>query len=461
MNIQALPVKKWEIILASLHFLYFAGCLIVLFSGYGGNLLFPGSILLIPASAVLFYRNPKFALFTSAVLLPPGVYFEDFIAIEEVSLPGFSLMMGSVIGTCASLLKKRPLSRQAVVALIILGIYFTIAGITTGFGSTSIIGLLSIGFMGLYALGILLPSLLLSRKAILQVILAYTISLIFTTLFLYIRTHPSVLNGMKPFFRDHLTLGLNLSICAAFVLSMLIQALKDRKPKLALLSGSLLIALTFLSFYGFCRFTWLGLTISALLVPAFFLRKWWAKLCYLGTISILVIVSTMFLRSSLEQEQSTPRLKRLRQLVYVEDDFSAEERIMRWELATRMIREKPITGHGQNYYSLNFASYLKGDEEKNKISYWFGFKDSAHNEFLRILAENGLLGLAAFLSFLIYITSIIAKPGRSTIYGTLLLTNILIFFLFNDAMIYAKAASVCWLAFALIIARPNGEKLLS
>ncbi len=82
------------------------------------------------------------------------------------------------------------------------------------------------------------------------------------------------------------------------------------------------------------------------------------------------------------------------------DQFSNEERLMRWELAVRMVKEKPIKGIGPGNYERKFKFYLNNAEEVEKISYWFGWDRAAHSEYLTHAAERGLPGLALYLLIL-------------------------------------------------------------
>ena len=62
-----------------------------------------------------------------------------------------------------------------------------------------------------------------------------------------------------------------------------------------------------------------------------------------------------------------------------------------WQTAWRMIQARPIFGHGLNTFMANYMSYVAGPTQGPAY---------AHNCFLQITAETGVLGLAAFLWFL-------------------------------------------------------------
>ena len=76
--------------------------------------------------------------------------------------------------------------------------------------------------------------------------------------------------------------------------------------------------------------------------------------------------------------------------------FSASEigkvdRWMIWQAALGMIRDRPILGHGVNTFMANYLKYWVGGEQQPRY---------AHNCYLQVAAETGLIGLLAFLALL-------------------------------------------------------------
>lgn len=72
-------------------------------------------------------------------------------------------------------------------------------------------------------------------------------------------------------------------------------------------------------------------------------------------------------------------------------DSGSRERAEMWTTAWRMILDRPIQGHGINTFMANYSRYASNPAQNPAY---------AHNCFLQITAETGLLGLAAFLIFL-------------------------------------------------------------
>ena len=78
------------------------------------------------------------------------------------------------------------------------------------------------------------------------------------------------------------------------------------------------------------------------------------------------------------------------------DNGAAESRIPLMNLAFRMIADNPILGVGSNNFSVVMNHYLTG-EFRSRDAFLF----IVHNKYLLIWAETGLVGLLAFLAFLV------------------------------------------------------------
>ena len=71
-------------------------------------------------------------------------------------------------------------------------------------------------------------------------------------------------------------------------------------------------------------------------------------------------------------------------------DGGARDRLSMWQAAWKMIQDRPILGHGLNTFMDNYLRYWVGGERQPRY---------AHNCYLQMWAETGLLGLAAFVWF--------------------------------------------------------------
>lgn len=84
------------------------------------------------------------------------------------------------------------------------------------------------------------------------------------------------------------------------------------------------------------------------------------------------------------------RQGRLGQLAAL-SDIGVQDRWAMWQAALGMIRDRPILGHGVNTFMANYLTYWVSGERQPRY---------AHNCYLQVAAETGLIGLAIFLILL-------------------------------------------------------------
>jgi len=84
-----------------------------------------------------------------------------------------------------------------------------------------------------------------------------------------------------------------------------------------------------------------------------------------------------------------------------EQDPSINTRLLMWRTTLQMIKEKPLLGSGIGTFEMNYldyqAEFLKSNPYYLKYS---GKAREAHNEYLQMWAELGLVGLGVFLSII-------------------------------------------------------------
>ncbi|MCB0537463.1 MAG: O-antigen ligase family protein [Bacteroidetes bacterium] len=137
-------------------------------------------------------------------------------------------------------------------------------------------------------------------------------------------------------------------------------------------------------------------------------------------------------------------------------DVSSMERIYRWLAAVEMIKEKPIVGFGpngfvenyKNFTFLKFRTWISTNEERSGV----------HNYFLMTATEQGLVGLALFLSliFTIFIWGEnlyhkTVKYKSLTMAVLVSFVAILINLFFSDMIEVDKTGSFFFLNIALLV----------
>ncbi len=81
-----------------------------------------------------------------------------------------------------------------------------------------------------------------------------------------------------------------------------------------------------------------------------------------------------------------------------------QQRIVMWRTAVRMIEDRPILGVGTGGFLDGYRPYMPA-------SGWQRFETGdPHNQFLKILGEQGIVGLAAFLFFILRVLTCPAPP---------------------------------------------------
>jgi tetratricopeptide (TPR) repeat protein len=76
-------------------------------------------------------------------------------------------------------------------------------------------------------------------------------------------------------------------------------------------------------------------------------------------------------------------------------DPAAQARLMMWKDTVAMIKDQPVLGHGPGSYRWLYDHY-----KSHKLHFWFRY---AHNEYLHILAEYGVVGFALLAGTAAYV----------------------------------------------------------
>ena len=87
-------------------------------------------------------------------------------------------------------------------------------------------------------------------------------------------------------------------------------------------------------------------------------------------------------------------------------DAGAKDRWFMWQAALRMIHDRPFLGHGLNTFMGNYLNYWVGGEHQPRY---------AHNCYLQMAAETGLIGLAAFLALLGLLVARMMRAARGAV----------------------------------------------
>lgn len=157
---------------------------------------------------------------------------------------------------------------------------------------------------------------------------------------------------------------------------LLTYALTFPPPRRRALYGWLLIVVAcFIKTEAFGA--WVGLALALVV-----LAVWQASVrrTVLTLLGVIVVGGVFFLRwvGNLQVVASLSEVGKI-------------DRWVMWQAAIGMIRDRPLLGHGLNTFMANYLDYWVGGEQAPRY---------AHNCYLQVAAETGLIGLGAFLVLL-------------------------------------------------------------
>ncbi len=134
---------------------------------------------------------------------------------------------------------------------------------------------------------------------------------------------------------------------------------------------------------------WLGLIIGCGAMGVVSRRLRWLGL---GLLMVVVLAAGVHLH----------RVGRLRASLSF-SDIGTTDRWAMWGAALGMIRDRPVLGHGVNTFMENYLTYWVGGERQPRY---------AHNCYLQVAAETGIVGLLLFLNLLYQLFRGIVRAAR-------------------------------------------------
>lgn len=160
---------------------------------------------------------------------------------------------------------------------------------------------------------------------------------------------------------------------------------------------ALLTLLSLAALYvSFSRGAWLGAAAAALVMVAFWPRRWSVGL---GLVSVALVSGWLLLEAGLVPASIAARLANVADFVNVTDvrgvnindaNFALVERLAHWQAAQNMIAAHPWLGVGLGNYAGAYPQYA--------LANWPFHLGHAHNIYLHTWAETGPVGLAAYVS---------------------------------------------------------------
>jgi len=263
----------------------------------------------------------------------------------------------------------------------------------------------------------------------------------------FIRGYAPVVNlGMvraTAAFKDSNLMGIYLSALSPLAFGTSLFVFKSRMRYFALL-------VSLVSLAGIAL-TYSRPTLLAALVSVFFLSITGRKKSVIILLISLTLLSPFLLPKSVKDWA--------REVGYNPIRFMCnDDRIAVYRNSWNMIKAHPLIGVGANTYMKNYKSYREAVEYRNIVTKDFMY---AHNNFIQMASEIGLLGLGIFIWLLFALFK-----GSLRIYGalkdaqlrwfSLSLTACVIAFLVNglteSSLYYSRVALIFWYLAALCLA---------
>jgi len=166
------------------------------------------------------------------------------------------------------------------------------------------------------------------------------------------------------------------------------------------------------------------------------------------------VISKIKGRISITQFTKSPSLKR---------------REATWKFTIMMIKDHPLLGSGIGTFKYNSLAYQAKffDQENNRSLYPYGVADKAHNEYIQLWTELGIVGLGIFIWFMFnyfnYAIKILKKTKDNYYQGIIIglmgaVTAVLVDGLFGFPLHLAATLVLFWLFIGLIISIKYSEQ---
>ena len=189
------------------------------------------------------------------------------------------------------------------------------------------------------------------------------------------------------------------------------------------------------------RGAYLGLLLGGGLAVILYLWLGHNRKYKAGFISLLILTVLVlgfgFLRPENALVKKLPIIKNLATISLTAT--TGQTRLMSWNAAWRGFKERPVLGVGMENFNIIFNKYFKAGYYS--LAPTETFFDRAHNQFLNLTAESGILALFFYLGFPLFMVFYLFKgfkQGKFALFELLILSGLAsayfihLFFVFDD-----------------------------
>jgi len=207
---------------------------------------------------------------------------------------------------------------------------------------------------------------------------------------------------MKPFFKDHTSYGAVLAMMLPPAIAMAWRKNQSTLSQVLWWLGAGWLALG--TVMSFTRAAWVSLAAAAALWALMLLGVRLKSLIAAGTIGLVALAfswDALVIQLERNKQDSSDNLaQHVESISNVSSDDSNLERLNRWSCALAMFQERPLFGYGPGTYQFEYAPF-QTSTLRTRISTNNADLGNAHSEYLGPLAEQGVLGLVAWLALLL------------------------------------------------------------
>ena len=282
-------------------------------------------------------------------------------------------------------------------------------------------------------------------------------SLVVDSLYILSLLFENIIIDGNAFTRSNIYRGFTANInISAFMLTMKSPVIiyflyihQKNKLKVCLLTLVLLVVVISI-FILLSRGAFIAFAISTFLLILYFFIKSSNRKFIIPIIYLSVILVGYFISSSIVNSQDSNIInERVSSISIDREDESIDERLRFYSAAIKSISKNPFLGIGIGNWKIETIRY----DAKNLVGY--RVPNHAHNDFLQVAAESGILALIFYLGFIIYpyifyLKNNIYKESDHVFYLILIMISVYII----DSMLnfpISRPVSHIFLVFMLIV----------
>jgi O-antigen ligase/Tfp pilus assembly protein PilF len=209
--------------------------------------------------------------------------------------------------------------------------------------------------------------------------------------------------GNVNFFAEYLIIPLPVAVSLFF-------ASQNKLKKILLFIGMITMGTSLT--LTFTRGSYLGFGVSLIFMFFLFLIsrsknfiKNNKKIFIIALVAISIITFLFVVPTPLNKSGTVIyKIKSRISISQLTQDPSIKRRIATWKFTILMIKDHPLLGSGIGTYKYNTLKYQAEffEQGENRSLYPHGFADKAHNEYLQLWAELGIIGLGIFIWLMFY-----------------------------------------------------------